>query len=313
MKKTILFFAGLAFLTFKNQAQTVTDYDGNVYNTVTIGTQVWLKENLKVTHYRNGDPIPNVTDNTWGNLITGAYCNYNNDTNNSTTYGRLYNWFAATDAHKICPTGWHVPSDGEWNILEKYLDNTVDTTTTGWVGTDIGGKLKETGTTHWNSPNTGATNSSGFTALPGGTRDNFSAFEYIRDYGFWWSSSEISAYSADNRSTIYSNSNVYMGNDDKSSGFSVRCVRDNSNSIEDINYQEKLYIYPNPAIDRVYINCAEKQDFKMQVYSMIGECVLQRELSSGTNDIDISSLSKGIYIIKLTGTDWTLQRKLTKE
>lgn len=153
MKHAILLFAGLAFLTFKNQAQTVTDIDGNVYNTVTIGTQVWMKENLKVTHYLDGTTIPNITSNaTWISLNTGGRCYYDNDSSTyAPIYGVLYNWYAATEAHNICPTGWHVPSDGEWNIMEKYLDNTIDTTIIGWVGTDIGNKLKEAGTTHWNS------------------------------------------------------------------------------------------------------------------------------------------------------------------
>jgi len=313
MKKTILLLAVLAFLTFKNQAQTVTDIDGNVYSTITIGTQLWMVENLKTTKYRDGSVIPYVTDGTWGSLITGAYCNYNNDANNSTTYGRLYNWYAATNVLNICPTGWHVPGDAEWNILEKYLDSYVDTSTTGWVGTNIGGKLKETGTTHWNSPNAGATNSSGFTALPGGTRDNFSTFSYIKDYGFWWSFTGISAYSANYRSIINNDSLVLVGNDDKTSGFSVRCLKNSTTHVNEINYQEEIKIYPNPAIDRVNINCTERKDLMMQIYNVVGASVLQRELGNGTNEIDINSLSKGIYVIKIICPDWIILRKLTKE
>lgn len=138
---------------------TVTDYDGNVYQTVLIGDQCWMMENLKVTHYRNGDPIPHVTDGvTWGNLTSGAYCNYNNDEGNVATYGRLYNWYAVDDSRNIAPAGWHVPSDAEWQTLVDYLGGDAV----------AGGKMKEAGTTHWASPNTGATNESGFTALPGG-------------------------------------------------------------------------------------------------------------------------------------------------
>ena len=143
---------------------TMTDQDDNVYKTITIGTQTWMAENLRTTKYRDGSSIPNVTDNTaWTNKTTGAYCNYNNTKSADTiaTYGRLYNWYAATDSRNIAPTGWHLPTETEWRTLIYYLG-----------GFSVaGGKMKETGTTHWKTPNTGATNESGFTALPTGFRD----------------------------------------------------------------------------------------------------------------------------------------------
>ena len=196
---------------------TVTDIDGNVYHTVTIGTQVWMVENLKVTHYRNGDSIPNITDDTeWGNLKTGAYCNYNNDPNNADAYGRLYNWYVVIDSRKICPAGWHVPTYKDWNILEAYLG-----------GVPIaGGKIKEAGTAHWKSPNTGATNESGFTALPGGYRRFTGTFYYVGYYGYWWSTR---AYNVNNAwynylGYLYSNLNRYFYS--KTLGFSIRCLKD---------------------------------------------------------------------------------------
>jgi uncharacterized protein (TIGR02145 family) len=196
---------------------TVTDIDGNVYHTVTIGTQVWMVENLKVTHYRNGDSIPNITDGTeWGNLKTGAYCNYNNDPNNADAYGRLYNWYVVIDSRKICPAGWRVPTYRDWEILEAYLG-----------GVPIaGGKIKEAGTVHWKSPNTGATNESGFTALPGGYRRFTGKFYYVGYYGYWWSTR---AYNVNNAwynylGYIYSNLNRYFYS--KTLGFSIRCLKD---------------------------------------------------------------------------------------
>ncbi len=163
--------------------KTVTDIDGNVYEIVTIGNQVWMAENLKVTHYRNGEPLPNVTDNIeWRNLDTGAYCNYNNDVAYVATYGRLYNWFAVNDSRNIAPAGWHVPSDAEWQTLDDYLGSDTN---------DAGCKLKETGTSHWRSPNEGATNESRFSALPGGARKSlFGTFDYIGIYAFFWTSTE---------------------------------------------------------------------------------------------------------------------------
>ena len=195
---------------------SITDIDGNTYKTVTIGTQTWMAENLKVTKYNDGIAIPNVTDNTaWRELTTGALCDYDNTPSNSETYGKLYNWHAVNTG-KLCPTGWHVPSDAEWTELTDYLGGT----------SDAGGKLKETGTTHWNSPNTGATNETGFTALPGGYRYSSGTFRYVGDYGLWWSATESNASNAWSRSVGYSYSYVGRVSRDKELGFSVRCLRD---------------------------------------------------------------------------------------
>lgn len=195
---------------------TMTDQDGNVYKTVTIGTQTWMAENLKVTKYNDGIAIPNVTDNTaWKELTTGALCDYANTPSNSETYGKLYNWYAVKTG-KLAPKGWHVPSDAEWTELTNYLG-----------GTSVaGGKLKETGTTHWASPNTGATNETGFTALPGGTRYSSGAFDDIGTSGVWWSATENNATSAWDRIVYLNYSDVVRGYFNKEVGFSVRCVRD---------------------------------------------------------------------------------------
>ena len=196
---------------------TVTDIDCNVYHTVTIGTQVWMVENLNVTHYRNGDPIPNITYNTaWLNDTTGAYSNYNNDVNYSISYGRLYNWYAVANNRKIAPAGWHVPTDAEWTVLTDSLG-----------GDSIaGGKMKEAGTAHWLSPNTGATNSSGFTALPGGGRDYNGGFYYLTHGAYFWSSTEYSSPNAWYRGLGYGNESVGRYYDIKTDGFSVRCAHD---------------------------------------------------------------------------------------
>ncbi len=303
MKKIILLLTALTFITFKNQSQTIVDIDDNVYNTITIGTQIWMKENLKTTKYNDNTEISLVTNNTtWAASTTPAYCWYDNDSATyKNTYGALYNWYAVNTG-KLCPTGWHVPSDAEWKILTDYLG-----------GLSVaGGKMKETDTTHWNNPNTGATNESGFTGLPSG--DRFSGYSGIRDFGGWWSGTEYTdtTYARD-RNLMHSLSAVGDAHDPKYVGLSVRCVNDSTSGISNINQHEYFKIYPNPAIDKIYIDCTEKQDFKMQVYNMIGVGVLQKELTNGTNDIDIKSLSKGIYVIKLTGTDWTAERKLIRE
>ncbi len=197
---------------------TMTDQEGNVYKTVTIGTQTWMAENLRTTIYNDGTVIPNETDNDeWEVLVDGAFCNYNNTTNIDTiaTYGRLYNWYAVNTG-KLAPKGWHVPTDAEWRKLTNYLG-----------GEDVaGGKLKEIGTTHWNSANTGATNETGFTALPGGGCDNDGAFYLFGSYGSWWSATEGNDIFAWTRNMHYTYSDVYRCVNYKGVGISVRCVRD---------------------------------------------------------------------------------------
>jgi len=195
---------------------TVTDIDGNVYQTLTIGTQVWMAENLKVTQYRNGDDIPNVTDDgTWGGLTTGAYCNYNNNVNNVDTYGRLYNWYAVDDSRGLAPEGWHVPSDAEWQTLVDYLGGDAV----------AGGKMKEAGTIHWTSPNTGATNESGFSALPGGARSTNGNDYGVTIYANFWSSTEFTSY-AWGRGLPSNNLGISRGYYYKHFGFSIRCIKD---------------------------------------------------------------------------------------
>lgn len=196
----------------------ITDIDGNVYHSVIIGNQEWMVENLKTTKYRNGDPIPIIIDTTqWTNLTSGAYCNYNNDTSNVTAYGRLYNWYAVNDSRNIAPAGWHVPSDADWTTLITFLGDSAV----------AGGKLKEADTTHWRSPNVGATNDSGFTALPGGYRAAPTGrFYHIRNLGFWWSATESNLADAWDIYLDYNEVYVHRNYNTKTYGFSVRCVKD---------------------------------------------------------------------------------------
>ena len=207
---------------------TVTDYDGNVYQTVKIGDQWWMAENLKVIHYRNGDSLPNVTDGgTWTYLTSGAYCAYGNDANNVAVYGRLYNWYAVVDSRGIAPQGWHVPTDDDWKQLEMYLGmSQADADLIGQRGTDEGDKLKEAGTSHWNSPNTGATNETGFSALPGGHRYSNGNFFNLGAYANFWSSTEGTSNYVLDRLLIVNYSGISRYQDDKRFGYSVRCVKD---------------------------------------------------------------------------------------
>lgn len=205
---------------------SMTDQDGNVYRTVTIGTQTWMAENLRATNYNDGTAIPNVTDNQeWAASTEGAYCNYNNTTDNETiaTYGSLYNWHAINTG-KLAPEGWHVPTDSEWSTLKQYL---------GELGAAY--KLKETGTKHWSDPNDLSTNETGFTALPGGIRDQVGDFDRFTTFGSWWTSTEYDMHDAYSVSMYYySNFDIditpgaYVGRGwlHKEQGFSIRCIKD---------------------------------------------------------------------------------------
>ena len=199
---------------------TMTDQDGNTYKTITIGTQTWMAENLRTTKYRTGEAIPLVTDSTaWKNSTTGAYCNFNNTKNIDTiaTFGRLYNGYTISDNRNIAPKGWHVPTDEEWSTLITFVGG----------DTVAGSLLKEADTTHWQNPNRGTTNQSGFTALPAGYRNTDGTYFSMGFYSEWWSSSENNAADTKLRSMVYFSNDIGTGYVEKSYGFSVRCIKDN--------------------------------------------------------------------------------------
>jgi uncharacterized protein (TIGR02145 family) len=194
----------------------LTDNDGNLYKTVRIGNQLWMAENLKTTKYNDGTSISLVTENSeWFSLTTPGYCWYNNDVTNKADHGALYNWYTVNTG-KLAPAGWHVPTDAEWTTLGNYL------------GGDpvAGGKLKEAGLAHWHSPNTGATNETGFSALPGGYRHDAGTFDSQSNYGYWWSATAYDASQTWFRSLYYDVGNLSRYISLKRCGSSVRLLRD---------------------------------------------------------------------------------------
>ena len=206
----------------------VSDIDGNVYNVVSIGNQCWMKENLKTTRYKNGTPLPTgLSDAQWQATTSGACADYNNDSTKTAVYGKLYNWYAVADTNGLCPTGWHEPEDWEWNVLVKTIDTSADTSCNNCIQSQTaGGAMKEIGLTHWASPNTGATNNSGFTGLPGGVRFGSGAYGFVGYYGYWWSATQFSSADAYFRYLDCSSSGVSRSSYEEAFGFSVRCVRD---------------------------------------------------------------------------------------
>jgi uncharacterized protein (TIGR02145 family) len=184
---------------------------------VTIGNQQWMSKNLDLAFYRNGDPIPQVTDPIeWRDLTTGAWCFYNNDPSQGNKYGKLYNWYAVNDPRGLAPQGWHIPSDAEWTALETTLG-----------GSSVAGaKMKEPGTLNWATPNTGADNSSGWAGLPGGYRNQYRVFGNVSNIGYWWSSTAYDANFAWVRTLYYDGGNINRAFNFKPYGYSVRCLRD---------------------------------------------------------------------------------------
>jgi uncharacterized protein (TIGR02145 family) len=206
----------------------VIDANANIYNTVAIGTQCWMQENLKVTKYNDGTDIPDATNNTnvgWGALTTGARSEYVDAGVNGyvSNYGYLYNWYAATDSRKICPTGWHVPTDSDWNKLVKSIHSAADTTGTETQSSSAGTLMKKSDVL-WRT-NSG-TNTSGFSALPGGYRDFDGSFFDIRNIAFFWSATESDNINAWYRNLNRNDGDVYRNNYYKSVGATVRCLRD---------------------------------------------------------------------------------------
>jgi uncharacterized protein (TIGR02145 family) len=199
---------------------SLTDQEGNIYKTIIIGTQEWMAENLNVQTYRNGDTIiTNQDDLTWSNSLStqvGAWAYYDNDSLNGCPYGKLYNWFAVADARNLCPEGWHVPTDAEWfSLSDAFGGQTLS-----------GGKLKNTESTYWQSPNTGATNESGFSGLPGAYRETSGPFYEIGYVGCWWTSSSMGGSSAWSRELRFASGSLFRSESSKRYGYAVRCVKD---------------------------------------------------------------------------------------
>ncbi len=200
----------------------IKDIENTIYQTKLIGKQIWMKTNLNVSKYRNGDSIPQISDpNEWANTKKGAWCYYNNNPLNATIYGKLYNWYAVNDSRGLAPKGFHIPSINEYEELITFLDGTAV----------AGGKLKDTETKLWIKPNTEATNISCFSALPGGNRFENGQFGNMGEYGDWWSSSKESndKSKASHLFLYYGLGNVLIHPYLKSCGCSVRCIKNLKN------------------------------------------------------------------------------------
>ena len=272
---------------------TVTDIDGNTYNTVQIGTQCWTQSNLKVSKYRNGDTIPTgLSNSSWQNTTSGAYAIYNNDPVNDELYGKLYNHYAVTDSRGLCPTGWHVPSDGAWNAIVKFLDSNADTVCGNCNQSTIAGGFLKSTTTQiihggWISPNIGATNSSGFTALPGGVRGPAGEFLYFTSNGFWWSSTASFGSNAWFRNLSNGSTIIYNGdNATRPHGFSVRCLK---NTLPQLNTTSVTNVTPSTTLVTGEVISEGDQN------TVRGFCYSTTSNPTISNDTTINGAGLGFY------------------
>ena len=310
MKQLVWIFLVLTLSAFSQvPGNGVTDIDGNQYNTVIIGTQEWMKENLNVSKYSDGTPIPQVTDPTaWSNLTTGAWCYYNNDTSLGNTYGKMYNWYAVagiwqaesnppTSAEiasrkSLAPSDWNVPSVADWSSLFNYLGgNSV-----------AGGKMKEAGLNHWSDPNTDATNSSGFTGLPGGYRPTNTIGQNLTGTGHWWCSDYLAPFAANFFQLTWTNGAVVNSTFDTRTGISVRWVK--SSIIGNETFSNQLFeVYPNPAKDQLIIdwnNNTSLVGWKYKIINALGQEVLYGVLNLQQNTIQLNNINgQGLYFVKI--------------
>jgi uncharacterized protein (TIGR02145 family) len=296
------------FVPLAASADTVTDIDGNVYQTVTIGSQVWMAENLKVTHYSNGDTIPVVFADSaaWTFNTNGLSCSYDNDPDNVATYGRLYNWFACVDVRNLAPAGWHVPTDDDWKQLEVFLGMTPEQADGmgNRGGVPVGAKLKEIGSSHWSCPNAGSTNETGFSALPGGGMDNRPVFNGKGMDAFFWAATEYPPDVSGAWARNITCNLVALGRNAfaKDYGGSVRCVRDLPVGVNDPDGAGRPYEfnlvqnYPNPFNPTTVIEYSvpTRSPVTIDIYNLLGEKV--RTLVGETK-------SAGSYSVEWNGTD----------
>jgi uncharacterized protein (TIGR02145 family) len=282
-KKYLFLMITLALGLLKTNAQTVTDYDGNVYNTVVIGNQTWLKENLKSLHFCDGTSIPDVVA-------------YNNDEANAAVYGRLYTWNAtvrdsvATQVQGVCPCGWHVGNNTEWVELITYLG-----------GPNVaGGKMKEAGITHWQAPNGGANNSSGFTALGSGEYDAHQnmTFQLLHQYEVYWTSTQVSTNIAKEKYLGYLDSSCLNYDWYKIMKYSVRCIKNTGSSVSPPLKKPDFKII-TPTGDQLKIIYDGFVDLKsVEIYNMQGQLIKKEIFDNSPEYISLKGLKDGFYIAR---------------
>lgn len=308
-----LLTANLTFGQIFTPGSGVTDADGHTYSTIIIGGTEWMAENLRTSHYANGDPILNITSNSdwspsFGNSEPG-YCYYNNSSSNNASYGKLYNWFAVSDQRNICPSGWYVPDWADWSSLLLAIDPSADVYGLAPMSTTAGYKMK--------AESFSGSNASGFNALPAGRRSGgLGTFSDAGTHTYWWSRAanaldEILGEPA--ARWVYSSSQELLRSSyDRKSGYSVRCVKGSGTGVFNLN-EVPIELYPNPSIDHVRFNVPViliGADY--QVFNPLGQCVLSGTIKEASTLLAVNELLPGIHILKIESSSiyWVRFSKL---
>lgn len=266
----------------------MTDVDGNSYPVVQIGNQCWMANNLATARYANGDSIPHVPY-AWYAQTNGAWCAYDNLEANDTLYGKLYNWFTVADTRSLCPTGWHMPTDADWYpVINTY----------GGAST-AGGALKAVSPL-WLPPNADATNSSGFTGLPGGVRSDMGSFINVGTDGFFWSATDQQSTSAWSWHLHHDWGGVDHGGVLKQAGLSCRCVYDQLVGIEEDRVLPLLAAFPNPTTGMVQVDL-QGAIANYEVFDAFGRSATRGRLQTGLNAIDLTACAPGVYHLQVEG------------
>ena len=271
-------------------AQTVSDGEGNIYNTTTIGNQVWLAENLRSTKFSNGNTINLIQDSIqWSSQSSAAYCFYNNNASYINPYGNLYNWYTVNDSRNICPSGYHVPNTSEWDELVNYLGGSAL----------AGGKLKQIGFSYWLSPNTDADNTSGFSALGSGWRaNNNGTYENLQFMCYLWSTTAQSLNDADIVLIGYDSPACYSSSTNKLTGLPVRCLQNSgTTNLKDLKKIE-IELHPNPVTDKLVLKTSNQMiGANYSIYDYTGKIIYSGIITSQNTIINTSDLNSGIYLI----------------
>ena len=292
----------LSVFSFLAQAQTVTDIDGNVYPTVSIGTQTWMAENLKTTRFANGSLIGTTMGFTNNDTSAIYQWVYNNDTALLPDYGRLYSWYAAVDSRNICPAGWHVPSLAEWDTLRAFLGDSL-----------AGSQLKEAGTAYWISTDSTVANTVGFNARGNGFKGNPRGYKNLREIAYFWASTQfgLGGFSRGHTMKLMHNSpvletGVAVGN----CGMCIRCIQNKTVGLDPAFRQNEIDIYPNPTGGRLYIDFPSLQAGTVSIFDLSGREVC-RERFDEQSSLELDSRqSTGIYLLMIRTKEGIIQKRL---
>jgi uncharacterized protein (TIGR02145 family) len=297
MRTCIIFFV---FVFISPLHAQVYDIDSNAYTIVTIGSQDWFGENLRTSRFNDGTQITELTDSVaWRTATDPAMCWYDNDSSNSIPYGRLYNGFAALSDH-ICPQGWRVPSEADWLQLMNHLGG----------ASVAGGKLKHSGTQYWEPPNTGATNSSGFTAVPSGFRSNVSGSFDFKGFRAGWFS--LAGRDLQFRWVSWTLESAGGGSIAENTGLAIRCMRPARVSVDEFDDRSSIKIWPNPSneVFNFEFPVENNQAWSIRIYDLTGRLVLETPEVLNTIQLNLGHLPKGSYFVNCKSGEHSVIQKL---